>query len=350
MLLSASALAIPILGACSASTDDTSSGPPAGTSPGDVVISGSSTVAPITAFVADEFNYNGSPASVVVDDPGTGDGIAALCTGDIDIAGASRTIKPEELSACSAAGIELIELEIALDGITVLSSAANDAVDCLTFADLYALLGPESDGIERWDEAADLAVELGSGTDLPDAELVVTAPGQESGTHDAFVELVLGDIAEERGVEAEMRPDYSSQSDDNSIIAGIEGSEHSLGYVGFAFAEGAGDGVRELGIDGGDGCVEPTVDTIADGTYPISRSLYVYVDAAAADASAAVAEYVDYLLEDISLDTLVSEAGYVPLPADRIAATRARWADRQTVAPVPDAEPTADHQPEGVLA
>jgi phosphate transport system substrate-binding protein len=331
VLLSATTLASGLVGGCGTTPDEPSSGPPAGTSPGEVAISGSSTVAPITAFVADEFNFNGSPASVVVDDPGTGDGMAALCDGDIDIAPASRTAKPDELDACAAAGIELIELEIALDGITVLTSAANDDVDCLAFGDLYALLGPESDGVDRWDDAQELAGELGSNTELPAADLEVTAPGQESGTYDAFVELVLADLAEERGFEPAMREDYSSQADDNSIISGVEGSQHSLGYVGFAFAEGAGDGVRELGVDGGDGCVEPSVETIADGSYPIARSLYVYVNAASADDNPAVAEYVDYLLEDISLDALVTEAGYVPLPADRMAATRARWADRTTV-------------------
>ena len=331
MLLSATTLASGFLAACGPAPDEPSSGPPAGTSPGDVAISGSSTVAPITAFVADEFNFNGSPASVVVDDPGTGDGMAALCAGEIDIAPASRTAKPEELEACAAAGIELIELEIALDGITVLTSAANDEVDCLAFADLYALLGPESDGVDRWDDAQELAGQLGSSTELPAADLAVTAPGQESGTYDAFVELALADLADERGVEAAMRTDYSSQSDDNAIIAGIEGSEHSLGFVGFAFASGAGGGVQALPVDGGDGCVTPSAETIADGSYPISRSLYVYVDAAAARERPAVAEYVDYLLEDISLDALVTEAGYVPLPADRMAATRARWADRTTV-------------------
>jgi phosphate transport system substrate-binding protein len=295
-------------------------------------------VAPISAFVADEFNYNGSPASITVDDPGTGDGFALFCEGAIQVAGASRPIKDEEAASCAERGHEFIELEIALDGITVLTSAENDAVDCLTFADLYALLGPESEGVDRWSDAAELAEELGSSTDLPDADLDVTAPGPESGTYDAFVELALGDLAEQRAegghVDEDdvgsLRPDYSSQADDNSIIAGIEGDRHSLGFVGFAFAEGAGDRVRELGVDGGDGCVEPSAETIADGSYPIARSLYVYVDADAAAASPAVAEYVDYFLLDLSLQTLVSEAGYVPLPPERVAATRARWADRTT--------------------
>jgi len=324
-------LAIPLLLTSSCGSDVApSSGPPAGDARGAVTVSGSSTVAPISAFVADEFNYNGSPASITVDDPGTGDGIALFCDGEIDVAGASRLIKPEELERCAEGGVELIELEVALDGITVLTSVVNDDVECLTFPDLYALLGPEATGTGRWDEAAELAEELGSTTELPDAPLEVTAPGTESGTYDAFVELAIADLAEERGEEEALRDDYSAQADDNSIIAGIEGSDHSLGFVGFAFAEGAGAGVRELEVDGGDGCVAPSRETIADGAYPISRSLYLYVNAQAAAEDAAVRQYIDYFLLDIGLDTLVEEAGYVVLPDERQEATRQRWTSRTT--------------------
>lgn len=328
-----------LAGACASDPPTPETGAPeVGSSEGDVEVSGSSTVAPISAFVADEFNFYGSPAQITVDDPGTGDGFAQFCDGAIDIAGASRPIKPDEVERCTGAGIEFVELEVAFDGIAVLTSTANDAVDCLTFADLYALLGPEAEGVGRWDEAELLAHELGSGTDLPDAPLDVTAPGVESGTYDAFVELVIAGIAEERveageldeDVAESLRTDYSSQADDNSIIAGIEGSAGSLGFVGFAFAEGAGDSVKVLAVDGGDGCVEPTVDTIAGGTYPVARSLYVYVNAEAAERNPAVAEYVDFFLTDVSLDTLVAEAGYVPLPPERVEATRERWATRTT--------------------
>lgn len=313
--------------------DDGSAG--ATTDGGTVTISGSSTVAPISSLVADELDAAGSPTQVTVDDPGTGDGFAAFCAGEIDIADASRPIKDEEAAACEDAGIGYVELEVAFDGITVLTNSANTAVECLTFADLYALVGTESQGLERWSDAEEIAAALGSSTDLPDAPLDITAPGTESGTYDAFIEIALADAAAERleaGAIAEdaaesTRSDYSSQADDNAIIAGIEGSESSFGWVGFAFAEGAGDGVREIAIDGGDGCVAPSLETIADGSYALSRSLYIYVSTTAAE-SPAVAEYVDFYLSDESLTALVEEAGYVPLPADRAAATRDAWASR----------------------
>ena len=322
-----------------ASTDgDSEESAEAGTSEGDIVITGSSTVAPISSLVADVFNDSGSPANITVDDPGTGDGFAAFCAGEADIADASRPINEEETAACETAGIDFIELEIAFDGLTVLTSPANNDVTCLTNADLYALIGPESQGFENWSDGQQIATELGSSTELPDAELAITAPGTESGTYDAFIELALGDPAEARleaGAITEdqvetTRTDYSSQADDNAIISGIEGTDSSLGWVGFAFAEGAGDQVKEIEVDGGDGCVGPSIDTIADGSYPLSRSLYIYVDAAAAEENPAVAEYVDFYLSDEGLGSLVEEARYVPLPDDRQEATREVWDARTT--------------------
>ena len=336
---SAVVLAGLLLAACGDDSGTDGGGGEAGASEGEVTISGSSTVAPISAIVADDFNASGSNASITVDDPGTGDGFALFCEGSIDIADASRPINEEEVAACEAAGIEFVELEIAFDGLTVMTHPDNDAVECLSFGDLYALTGPEADGVvESWSDAATVAGELGSGADLPDAPFDMTAPGPESGTYDAFAELALGDPSEARlgaGAITEdqvetIRTDYSSQADDNAIIAGIEGSDSSFGWVGFAFAEGAGDSVKEIAVDGGDGCVEPSIETIADGSYPLSRSLFIYVNAANAEANPAVAEYVDFYLTTDSLGALVEEAGYVPLPEDRASATRETWDSRTT--------------------
>jgi phosphate transport system substrate-binding protein len=322
------------------SSDTTSGGEPAeaGTSEGTITISGSSTVAPISSLVADVFNDAGSPAEITVDDPGTGDGFQQFCAGETDISDASRPIKQEEADACAAAGVDFIELEVAFDGLTVMTSPANDAVECLNLNDLYALVGPESQGFADWTDAQAIATELGSETEFPDAPLDITAPGTESGTYDAFIELALGDPAEARvesGAITEeqaeaTRSDYSSQADDNAIISGIEGSDSSFGWVGFAFAEGAGDAIKTIAVDGGDGCVEPSIETIADGSYPLSRSLYIYVAAANVDSNAALAEYVDFYLTEESLGALVEESGYVALPEDRASATRERWDVRTT--------------------
>ena len=307
-----------------------------GASGGEVIISGSSTVAPISALVAELFQEQDGDVSVTVDGPGTGDGFELFCNGETDISDASRPIKEEEAATCADNGIEFIELKIAFDGISVLTSPDNDAVECLTFADLYALIGPESQGVDSWSGAQELATELGSTTELPDMDLSITGPGEESGTYDSFIEIAFADIAETR-VEAgaldeasteSTRPDYQASGDDTVIIQGIEGAEGSLGWVGFAFAEEAGDTVKELEVDGGDGCVAPAAETIADGSYPLSRALYIYVSAAAAEENPAVAAYVDHYLGDAI--TAVEESGYVALPDDQLGETRAAWEARTT--------------------
>lgn len=300
---------------------------------GEVIISGSSTVEPISIAVAEAFAEIAPDVSVNVDGPGTGDGFKLFCAGETDISDASRPIKDEEAAACADAGVEYVELKVAFDGIAVMTNPAND-VECLTFADLYALSGPESQGFGNWSDAGALAAELDSTTEFPDLDLTMVAPGEESGTYDSFIEIVYGDIAEAR-VEAgkitedqagTTRPDYQASADDNIIIQGIEGADGSFGWVGFAFAQEAGDQVKEIEIDGGDGCVAPSADTIADGSYPVSRALYIYVNAANAAENPAVAAYVDYYLGDGLAS--VEDVGYVALPDDQIAETQSAWEAR----------------------
>jgi phosphate transport system substrate-binding protein len=303
---------------------------------GSVVISGSSTVEPISSIVAEDFAATTEGFDYAVDGPGTGDGFALFCEGETDISDASRPIKDEEAAACEENGISFVELKVGIDGISALTSPANDAVSCLSFLDLYALLGPESQGFESWSDANDLADELAgelgdeygaANTPYPDAPLEVTAPGEESGTYDSFLELVFEGIAEIRGTDPVTRPDYTASADDNVIIEGIAGTDSSLGWVGFAFYEENADTVKALEVDGGDGCVAPTADTIASNAYPISRDLFIYVNTERAAENATLAAFVDYYLSDAGI-AAVQEAGYVPLTAEALDETRAAWDGR----------------------
>ncbi len=321
-----------VAAACGGNGDTTNSGP-SGLS-GDIKVSGSSTVEPISSLVAEKFAANNPDVSISVDKPGTGDGFKLFCNGETDISNASRFIKPEEIAACEEKGIEFVELQIGIDGLSVLTSGKNDAVQCLSFGDLYALTGPESEGFKKWSDANSLATDpkVGGKGDLPDAELSIFGPGEESGTYDSFVELVLTDIAEERGIAEDAiatRKDYSSSPDDNVIIDGIANNDTSLGWVGFAFAENAGDTVKELEVDGGDGCVEPSAETIADGTYPISRPLFIYVNKAKAEENAALAGFVDFYLGEDGLGS-VEEVKYVGLTDETKTGTKSVW-DARTV-------------------
>ena len=302
-----------------------------------VTVTGSSTVEPISSAAAEVFAEEAPDVQIDVEGPGTSDGFQKFCAGDADVADASRPISAEEVTACQEGGVEYIELKVAIDGIAVLTNPDNQ-VECLSFADLYALVGPESQGVETWSAAQALATELGSDTQLPDQPLAITAPGEESGTYDSFIELAFGDIAEARVEEGAItedqaettRPDYTASANDNTIIQGVSQDDGSLGWVGFAFAEDAGEEVREIPVaaEPGGECVEPTAETIQGGEYPLARNLYIYVNAASAEDNQAVADYVDFYLEGLA--DFVAETGYVALPDDAVSTTQSTWEDRKT--------------------
>jgi len=306
-----------------------SEAPGAGVS-GSIVVSGSSTVEPISTGVAELFKQQNPDWNYQIEGPGTGDGFARFCNGETDISDASRAIKDEEAEKCKAAGVEYVELKIAYDGMAMLTSVDNTAISCLSFADIYALVGPESTGFTKWSDGAAIAKELGSNTTLPEADLVITGPGEESGTYDSFVEIVLAKTAESRGQEAQTRPDYTSSANDNVIIEGITSNPTSFGWVGLAFAEENADKVREIPVskDANGTCVEPSAATVSDGTYPVSRPLFIYVNKAKAAENAAVSAYVDFYLAEGTITTVLEAVPYVNLPADELAATRAAWEAR----------------------
>ncbi|MEL7155864.1 MAG: substrate-binding domain-containing protein [Actinomycetota bacterium] len=294
---------------------------------GEIVISGSSTVEPISVRVAEDYKNIEPGVNISVSGPGTGDGFKLFCAGDTDVSDASRQIKDEEAEDCAANGIEYVELKVGVDGIAVMTSEANTAVECLSFGDLYALVGPESAGFTSWADANDIAGEIGNGG-LPDADLVISAPGTESGTYDSFVEIVLEDFADERGQDADARPDYSSAADDNVIIETIASNDTSFGWVGFAFAvEASGVKLIEVSEEAGGDCVAPTPETIASNEYPIARDLFIYVNKAKAADSEALVSFIDHYM-GFGLDTAASDVGYVALTDESKGATRDAWSGR----------------------
>jgi phosphate transport system substrate-binding protein len=307
---------------------------------GDIFISGSSTVEPITALVAEKFAAENPNVAFNVEGPGTSDGFELFCNGETDVQDASRAISDEEIQACESNGVEYVELYVAIDGLSVLTSPENSAVTCLAFSDLYALLGPESQGFESWSDADSLGEEIDApNVPYPDAPLVVTAPGEESGTYDSFVELALAKEAEQR-VEAKKiteeqagatRKDYQASPNDNVIIEGIAGNPSSLGWVGFAFADQNKDKVKLLPIakETGSDFVQPTAESIADNSYPLSRPLFIYVNKAKVDANPALKAFIDYYVSDEGLQN-VTEADYVAVNDETKTKTRSTW-DAKTV-------------------
>jgi len=293
---------------------------------GRIIISGSSTVEPISARVGQAYEAIDDTVATTVEGPGTGDGFARFCAGETDISDASRAIKDSEAEECTANGIEYVELHIATDGISVITSPENSAVSCLDFNDMYAIVGPESEGFENWNDADGLGAELGAAhAPYPAAPLVITAPGDESGTYDTFVELVIEDIADERGQSAETRVDYNPEANDQVIVSNISNDATSFGWVGYAFFEENAASLKAIEVDDGEsGCVAPTTETIASFEYPLSRPLFIYVKTSDLPNRSDLVSFVDFYLSDEGL-VYVSEAGYVQLPSSEMDGTRAAW-------------------------
>ena len=301
---------------------------------GAIDVTGSSTVEPVTNLLAEAFSEMHPSVAFSVAGPGSGDGHKAAAAGEVPIWNSSRQIKDSEAEDINAAGIEFIELRVGIDGISVITAAANDSVDCLSFEDLYSLVGIESTGFNSWADANSLNAELGGNGPFGDGALEIFAPGEESGTFDSFIEIALEGVWEHRVEEGHadenfaVRPDYNASANDNVIIDGIAGNQSSLGWVGFAFADENRDKVKLVEVDGGDGCVAPTPQTIASAEFPIARFLYTYIDAAQA-SDPAIKAFVDFMLSDEG-QTYVVDAGYVNLDPADLEQSRSNWANLTT--------------------
>ncbi len=317
---------------------------------GSIAISGSSTVEPVSNRVKELFEEEQGGVSITVDGPGTSDGFDLFCQGQTDISDASRAISESEIEECDSAGVEFVEIPVAFDGLTVMLNPDNP-LECLNFDDLYAMFGPESEGFDSWDDVAPLAGSLGSSTDFSGVagqDFEVIAPGTESGTYGSFIEVVLQDTAEARieagdfepevdgaGDPILIRTDYPGQAVDEVIVEGISGTEGAAGWVGFAFADANRDSVNIVDVDDGEsGCTEPTIESIADASYPASRTLYIYVNVERAESNPALAPFVDFYLSDVAYEEAVARAfgdsGYVVLPDDLLAESIGRWESRTT--------------------
>ena len=298
---------------------------------GTVEVHGSSTVYPISTAVSEKFQAMNDGFGYTVGFEGTGDGFNQyFCPNVSDVSDASRPMKDAEAEICAENGVTWTELKVAYDGMAVLTSNDNP-LECVNFYDLYAIFGGESDGINDYAAATAFAQELGSTNDLGQGPIQNTAPGPESGTYDSFGEIVLEGIAEERGAEKAMRdpipPAWTGAANDQVIIAGISQANNPAVYtfVGLAYAEEAGDSVKVLAVDSGDGnCVSPDAETVSSGEYPISRPLFIYPGLDNLEDNPVIVPWVDYYLSDEGIAS-VAETGYVNLPAEELQATRDQW-------------------------
>jgi phosphate transport system substrate-binding protein len=274
---------------------------------GEVLIDGSSTVFPIAEAIAEEFQIQQPRVRVSVGISGSGGGFERFCNDELDLSNASRPIRDSEREACAAAGIEFTELTLAWDGLSVITNPQNEFLQCLTLEDLSKIWEPES-RVATWRDVR---------AEWPAEEIQLYGPGTDSGTFDYFTETVNGESGASR-------PDYQASEDDNILVQGVAGDRYSLGYFGYAYYSENADMLKLVAVDGGAGCVVPSDETIADGSYaPLSRPLFVYVKHAAL-ARPEVQAYVEFLVENA--EDVVPATGYHALSPEEYAADVAKLA------------------------
>ncbi len=264
-----------------------------------IAIDGSSTVFPITEAMAEEFLAENPTTRITVGVSGTGGGFSKFCNGETDISNASRPIKPSEMEACMANGIEYIEIPVAYDALTVVVNPENTWLESMTVEQLRTLWEPAAQRtITRWNQVD---------PSWPDAPITLFGPGTDSGTFDYFTEEVIGESGASRS-------DFTASEDDNILVLGVAGEINSLGYFGYAYFDNNRDQLRAVAIDNGDGPVLPSSRSVNTGTYtPLSRPIFIYVSAEAAQRSE-VAEFVEFYLD--RSPGIVPEVGYVALSSE----------------------------------
>ncbi len=295
--------AILVLGvAACGSDDDSATGSGGGEDlSGSIRIDGSSTVAPLTEAVAEQFMAENSDVRVTVGTSGTGGGFEKFCAGETDISDASRAIEPEEVDACKKDGVSYEEVHVATDALTVMINNENP-VACLTVEQLADVWGPDST-ISNWSDIPGLEESY-------DEELALFGPGTDSGTFDYFTESING----EEGVS---RRDYNNVGeDDNATVKGVEGSPGGMGYAGFSFYTENEGKLKALEVDNGKGCVPPSVETAQSGEYaPLSRPLFMYPSEKALQKPE-VKAFITYYLENVN--SVAESLGFVPLTDEQL--------------------------------
>jgi phosphate transport system substrate-binding protein len=299
----------------SGSTATSSSGTPsepAAALTGSVTIDGSSTVYPITEAVAEDFQNANNGVKVSAAFAGTGGGFKKFCVGETDINDASRPIKKDddgEGKACTTNNIQYVELQVAIDGLTVVVNPANTFATCLTIDELKKIYGPDSPADLKWSDVR---------ADFPANPVKRFMPGADSGTFDYFTETINGkvDAATQNATQSE---------DDNTLVTGVEGDPNAIAFFGFAYYVENQDKLKAVGVDGGSGCVVPSDTTINDGTYkPLSRPLFIYPNIAKAKERPELKAFVDFYLANTS--TLSAEVGYIAEPDAVLQAETDEWA------------------------
>ena len=227
---------------------------------GTIKIDGSSTVAPLSEAAAELFQAENPQVRVTVGTSGTGGGFEKFCAGETDISDASRQIEDDERKLCAQNGVSYEEIQVANDGLAVIVNPENDWADCLT-VDQVRKIYDKGSTVKNWKDVDPT---------FPDEPMELFGAGTDSGTFDYFTEAINGE-------EGRSRSDYNATEDDNVTVQGVSGSKGGIGYLGLSYVEQNEGKVKAAQIDGDDGCVAPSTETVQSGEYkPLSRPLFIY--------------------------------------------------------------------------
>ena len=335
LLTAVSAAALIALGACgdNAGAPATQSG---------ILAVGSSTVFPFASRVAENFSRTSGGAAPRVESLGTGGGIQKFCEGvgggTPDIANASRPMKASEFDLCQKNGVtDIVEIKIGYDGIVVATARTGQDMN-LRLQDLYLGLAKEVPGSGDAFVANPASSWNQVNPGLPAQRIQVYGPPPTSGTRDAFLEMGMAPGAQQipalkaikdadgdrfESLAHTLREDNAwidSGENDNAIVQTLTRTPGSIGVFGYSFLEQNMDSVKPLTIDG----VAPSAETIGDGSYPLARSLFIYVKKQHVGVTPGLKEFVLEFMSDASAGRggYLQDRGLVPLPADELAAQR----------------------------
>ena len=293
---------------------------------GSIAVAGSSTVFPISEAIGEEFSKANSGVRVNVASTGTGAGFRAICAGDTQVSDASRPVKQSELDTCAEEDIELIEVPVAFDALSVVVNPDNDWARCLSVEELAGIFGPEAQGtVTNWNQVR---------SDFPDSKLRLYGPSTASGTFDYFTEAVIGEGGAHRG-------DLDLSTEEDPLIArGVNGSSGGIGYFGLAYFAQYRELVKGVEIENPDtgACVAPSSENVENGSYqPLARPIFIYVRADLLDSQPELVAFVEFFLDNAP--TIVPEVGYVALPASVYDWARERISNRVTGSVFNEVEP-----------
>lgn len=279
---------------------------------GAVRVDGSSTVGPLSEVAAELYMLEEPGVRVTVAISGTSGGFQKFCAGETDANNSSRLIKDSEIEECEANGIRYDFVQVANDALSLVVNATLP-VECMTVEQASQIWDAGST-VRIWGDIDGLDLPA----DVASQEITVYGPGTDSGTFDYFTEAINGETGR-------IRTNYVDiGEDDLAAVVAVEGDPYAMGYIPFSYYQEAGEAVKALAIDAGNGCVEATAENVQNGSYtPLGRGLFVYLSDTALSRPE-VLDFAEFYVENAA--RIAELAGFVAMTPEQLEEQRVKIA------------------------